>query len=393
MKSCIFLALLLLIQFSKAQSYVADFSVANESVLRSIPQEYINKARKEFKIAYQHSTQGSHISYGMFGLPDYKDGDKELFAISRNRSMHNQLSFYDYAMEIYSEDGVDASDLSSNATGFIQTTRNFLDNPKNKDVNVVMWSWGNINGHQVAVTYLSGMKKLIAEYGVGGSKIGKGSGQRIKPVHFIFMTGGANANDNIGYGKAKNQAKIIVDFCKKNKYYCLDNYSIDSHCVDGNHYSDSNDDGDSFNYGGNFLKEYQNTVQLGENYYENKTIPGGHVSYGGNNTQHISGNRKAYAMWWILARLAGWANSSTHVQKVLDKSMISYDSANKRILFSGHANGNNSICRIYSITGSLVFEQGINAGSLSVRNLRNGMYIISLATSYGSVTKKIVVQQ
>ena len=24
------------------------------------------------------------------------------------------------------------------------------------------------------------------------------------------------------------------------------------------------------------------------------------------NSQHITANRKAYAMWWILARIAGW---------------------------------------------------------------------------------------
>ncbi len=28
--------------------------------------------------------------------------------------------------------------------------------------------------------------------------------------------------------------------------------------------------------------------------------------FGAHNSQHITANRKAYAMWWILARIAGW---------------------------------------------------------------------------------------
>ena len=33
---------------------------------------------------------------------------------------------------------------------------------------------------------------------------------------------------------------------------------------------------------------------------------GGSVTYGAHNSQHITANRKAYAMWYILARIAGW---------------------------------------------------------------------------------------
>ncbi|GAJ07584.1 unnamed protein product, partial [marine sediment metagenome] len=45
--------------------------------------------------------------------------------------------------------------------------------------------------------YLPGMETLISEYGINGSKIGTGSGQRETPVIFVFMTGHANANDNV----------------------------------------------------------------------------------------------------------------------------------------------------------------------------------------------------
>jgi hypothetical protein len=65
-----------------------------------------------------------------------------------------------------------------------------------------------------------------------------------------------------------------------NKFYCLDYYGIDTHGMEGNFWEDAGDDGNS--------------------------STGGSVTFGAHNTQHITANRKAYAMWYILARIAGW---------------------------------------------------------------------------------------
>jgi hypothetical protein len=74
-----------------------------------------------------------------------------------------------------------------------------------------------------------------------------------------------------------------------------------------NHYwEDAGDNGNSNEYGGNFYQDWQDNHAIGQGYYENKSAPGGSVTYGAHNTQHITANRKAYAFWWILARLAGW---------------------------------------------------------------------------------------
>ncbi|MCK4699022.1 MAG: hypothetical protein KAT38_01760, partial [Bacteroidales bacterium] len=207
--------------------FIADYNVAKESVLRSIPREYIDTARTTLHIAYQHTSHGTHVSRGVFGLQDYKDGDQSLFGITNNSPATNKLDFRDYALSSYAESGTDASDLSRNETAFIQATRNFLDDPDNAVINVVMWSWCNIAGHNVSDNYLPGMETLISEYGANGTKIGTGSGQRVTPVTFIFMTGHANTNDNVGDGKPKNQADLITAYCDTNKQYCLDYYSID----------------------------------------------------------------------------------------------------------------------------------------------------------------------
>ena len=286
--------------------FIANHTVAREEVLRAIPIEFIDKARQSLHIAYQHTSHGTHVSYGVFGLQDYKSGDEVNFAVTKNNPTVNKLDFGDNVLRSYGESGVDASDLSRNETAFIKASRNFLDDAENAKVNVVMWSWCNIAGHDVSGNYLPGMQSLIDEYGLGGAKIGTGSGQREKAVHFIFMTGHANKNANVGTGKPADQAKLITDYCEKNKYLCLDYYGIDSHCMKDDYWDDASDDGDSEKYGRNFYHEWQNKGTIGVHYYENKTSPGGTVKPGEHNSQHITANRKAYAMWWILARIAGW---------------------------------------------------------------------------------------
>ena len=89
-----------------------------------------------------------------------------------------------------------------------------------------MWSWCSIAGHDVAENYIPGMQTLINEYGPGGSKIGPGDGQRENAVIFIFMTGHAEWDHNVGEGLPKNQADLILDYCRENDYYCLDYYFL-----------------------------------------------------------------------------------------------------------------------------------------------------------------------
>ena len=228
------------------------------------------------------------------------------FAVTKNKPTTNKLDFGDNVLSPYSENGADASDLSRNETAFIQATRNFLDDSENARVNVVMWSWCDIAGHDVSGNYLPGMQSLIDEYGPGGSKIGTGPGQRENAVHFVFMTGHANKNANVGKGKPADQAKLITDYCKEKKYLCLDYLGIDSHCMNNIYWDDASDDGYSQKYGSGFYQEWQDKGALGVNYFETKVSPGGYVQYGEHNSQYITANRKAYAMWWILARIAGW---------------------------------------------------------------------------------------
>lgn len=294
---------------SSNEVFIADHVVAKEDVLRSIPEEYINQARNSLHIAYQHTSHGTHVARGLFGLPEYKKGDDILFAITNNSPESGKLDFRDYALAPYAASGEDAADLSRNETAFIQATRNYLDDPDNSQINVVMWSWCSISHHDVEGNYLPGMQALIDEYSEGGTKIGSGTGQREQAVNFIFMTGHAETGSNTGQGRPKNQADLILDYCRENNYYCLDYYNIDTHDMDDYYWEDTGDNGNSSSYGGNFYQDFQDSHSEGEGWYYNLDSPGGNPLEGAHNTQHITANRKAYAMWWILARIAGWDGS------------------------------------------------------------------------------------
>ncbi|PID91881.1 MAG: hypothetical protein CSA96_06070 [Bacteroidetes bacterium] len=286
--------------------FIADQHIATEAVLRAIPPAYLEKARDSLHIAYQHTSHGTHVTRGMFGLPDYKEGDDLLFGITVNTPEAGKLDFNDYAMVDYAAPGVDAADLSRDETAFIQATRNFLDDKANDHINVIMWSWCNIGGHLPATNYLPGIDSLVSEYGPGGSRIGTGEGQRKHPVTFILMTGHANLENNVGEGNPRDQAEIILEYARKKGLFCLDYYGIDTHDMEGNYWEDAGDDGNSAAYGGNFYRDWQDKHELGAGWYENRKAPGGEVAFGAHNSQHITANRKAFAMWWILARIAGW---------------------------------------------------------------------------------------
>ncbi len=298
---------------------VAGQLAAREEVLRLIPAEAVEAARTGLHVAYQHTSHGTHVSYGLFGLPGYRPGDATRFAITNGAepAVAGSLDFHDY----YSDGdpsglggnwvpdlslGVDA--LTDGQPAFVHATRTYLDAAGNQDINVVMWSWCSITGHNVQY-YLDGMQTLIGEYGPGGSRLGAGPGDRTVPVAFIFMTGHAERDSNAGAGHPAEQAALITEFCEENGYWCLDYFSIDTHAMDGTEHADAGDNGDWD--GGNFCVDWQDAHEPDDGWYWNRTqpAPAGAVAPGMHNEDplnHLTANRKAYAMWYILARVAGW---------------------------------------------------------------------------------------
>jgi len=380
------------------QKYIADYTVAKEEILRSIPREVIDKARNEFKILYIHTSHGTHVTYGLNGLQYYKQGDGELYAVKVVNILQTKVVTAPDSLELYDWYG---SDLSQYETTFDEKTRAALDDPKYADINVVMWSWCSINYHEPAKYYLPKMKALIEEYGEGGSKIGTGEGQRAKPVKFIFMTGHADSNHNIGEGLPKNQADIIDDFCNANGYLCLDYFSIESHDMNGNYWDDAGDDSYSVKYRRSedavsyyFFQDYQDAHALGKDYFYNRDI-NDDINTGKHVNQHITANRKAYAMWWILARLTGWEDTPTTIKddlKSKNRTNFIFNQNTNEIKLNDFTSGTFT-CKVYSLAGNICFEKRTDSHVINLSDLRKGMYIVSLQRGNEVINKKIIINR
>jgi hypothetical protein len=290
----------------QAEAYVADYTIAKESVLRSIPESAITKAKQDLHILYCGTSHSQQVMEGMKGLEQYKTGDDVLFAFTYNGTPvagKLDIHYRGASGTDLSNDGVDGE----GHTGYFHGTVSYLD--ANPDVNVVMWSWCSIEDHDVQV-YLDNFQELINLYKAGGDK-GRTAANE---VTFVFMTGYARGSDGDTaeppYIESPFQNhKRIVDYCRENKYFCLDYWSQDTYNYGDDSYKPT-ESGNSNVQHHEWVNDPNNV--LGEDWFECRSWSSGAVTYPAHTddnatyAQHLTGNRRAYAAWWIWARIAGW---------------------------------------------------------------------------------------
>ncbi len=266
-----------LIQYSQI---IIDHRTAK---LADIPVEWINQAKSKLHIAYEHTSHGSQIIDGMTGLYKWK-GNIYLW---NDGGSEGALDIDDHGI-------TGGSDLGSpDFTSWAGSTRTYLNKPENNNINVVMWSWcgqvsdateSNIN------TYLTLMSDLEEDY---------------PHVKFIYMTGhldGTGVNGNLN--KRNEQ---IRNYCKRNRKILYDFADIESYNPDGEYFlnkaANDNCDYDSDGNGSrdsNWAIEWQNSHTLNTDWYDCNP----------SHSQPLNGNLKAYAAWWLWARLAGWTGTA-----------------------------------------------------------------------------------
>lgn len=272
-------------------SIIADHNVARLSVLQSIPDSAINSAKSKLHIAYGHTSHGSQIRTGMDNLDAFMGGSGlySFYDITDGHPvLSGSLDFRDY----YSDFGgaytaTSANDLGApDRTAWAAATREYLN--ANSDVNVIVWSWCG----QAATTtadidiYLSLMEQLISDY---------------PGVTFIFMTGHLDGTGVNGQLNLANEH--IRKHCRAHGRWLFDFADIESYDPDGNYYLnkaandecnyDSNGDGSRES---NWAIAWQNSHTENVDWYICSSA----------HSQALNANMKAYAFWWLMARVAGW---------------------------------------------------------------------------------------
>jgi hypothetical protein len=255
------------------ESMIIDHQHTN---LEYVPLEWIEEAKTELHIAYGHTSHGSQITTGMAGLVDFMNGkegyEEDLFAWNNGGT--------DGALDLRDTPFSGASDLGNpNRTAWATATRDYLDD--HPEVNVIMWSWcGQADGSASDIdTYLDLMSELEEDY---------------PDVRFVYMTGHTNGSGLTGNLHLRNQQ--IRDYCEAHKKILFDFEDIESYDPDGKYFGDKNVT-DSCNYsGGNWAIEWQNSHTEGVDWYDCSSA----------HSEPLNANLKAYAAWWMWARIAGW---------------------------------------------------------------------------------------
>ncbi len=282
-----------------SQGLLIGHDQAHLEDLKSIPPEWIDSAKAKFRIVYWHTSHGSHITTGMSRLDAFMGGNG--IYTRAEEKLPGVLYLVDYF-----------GDLSAGEETWPQTTRDYLDSEDNQDINVVMWSWCQILGHDGDEDpgYCSKMDSLIAEYGPGGTKII--SGERTVPVRFVFMTGHVNGQGEEG---STNQINTYIrNHCTANNRILYDFADIESWDPDDNYFLDDYVDDDcsylvNGERTGNWAEEWiAGKVQMDgeDDTLHNEPNGGDWYQCTAEHTHPVNANMKTYAAWYMFARLAGW---------------------------------------------------------------------------------------
>ncbi len=254
----------------------------NNTDITQIPQADIERAKNDLHIAYGHTSHGSQLTSGMTGLVAFANGGglgltlpTDFFAWN-NGGNNGALDLHDYAM---------SGDVGY-YPAWVNNTRAYLDN--HADVNVIIWSWcGQVDSKYSNGTlesqYIDPMNQLEIDY---------------PNVQFIYMTGHVDIWDDAD-NKAANQ--VIRDYCNDNDKILYDFADIEHYDPDGNYYEFVHDNCDYYSGPGvgrlgNWALEWQASHTQGVDWYSCSSA----------HSQALNANRKAYAAWWLWARLGGW---------------------------------------------------------------------------------------
>lgn len=270
---------------SQSVPIIADHTVVDQVRLDLIADADIINAKNNLKIAYGHTSHGSQITEGMSPLSAFKEanGGTEGLYDWHDGPETGSLDLDDYF--------TGSDDLGHNGdVSWATSTRAYLDETENSDVNVVMWSWcGGVsdNTEEGINIYLNEMNTLESEY---------------PSVQFVYMTGHASSSGHGELGNTHIRNQQIRDYCISNNKILFDFYDIECYDPSGEYFGDKNvtdacsyDSDENGSLDGNWATEWQDSHTQDVDWYSCSSA----------HSVALNANMKAYAAWWMFAVMAG----------------------------------------------------------------------------------------
>jgi len=264
--------------------------------LANIPAEWITAAKRNLHIAYGMTSRGGQLTYGMTGLVSWKGSQYSWNPGGTDGALdlRNFISHSDAALGFgYPDVQTIAYDLGNpDRTAWEAATREYL--ALHPEVNVVIWSWCSQMTDPDLLTiqlyYLDPMARLEVDF---------------PRVRFVYMTGHTNGGwwgEEAGWRYANYmRCKQIREHCIKNNRVIYDFNDIESWDPDGNWYGDKLiTDSCDYDSDGDGVQDRNWAIDW------QSAHPGEWFTCLSPHTQPLSANLKAYAAWWLWARLAGW---------------------------------------------------------------------------------------
>jgi hypothetical protein len=242
----------------------ADHRVVDEVRLDRLSPLAIELAKTRLRIFYVHGTHGSQVAYGLKGLPAFKG------------PMYEWLRMQNLELPDRSE---------PDPKIWADQVRLYLANPNNRGTNVVMWSWSDELGsasEQAVADCLQSVNALEEEY---------------PQVLFVYMTGHVDGSGLSGNVHQRNEQ--IRAYCREHGKILYDFADIESYDPDGNYYGDK-----SVNDGCWYDSDANGSLDRNWAKEWSEANPGKWYDCYSAHSFPLNANLKAYAAWWLWARLA-----------------------------------------------------------------------------------------
>ena len=244
--------------------------------LAQIPAAWIDSVQVMMRLHYAHTSHGSQLTTGLTRL---ESADATYSVAIGYQSLPTEAGAFCIFDGQEHDTYITPDEYWETPTG-LDYTRDVLDH--NPTINASMWSWcTQLTSYTEAQTqaYLDAISMLEAEY---------------PGVVFIYMTCNAQATGSSGYNRyLRNEQirqfcitndKVLYDFADLDSWWLNPETEIWEHAT--------------YDYGG-------------------ETIPVEHPQFYGSEAGHTtyeSCEQKGKAVWWMMARLAGWTGETSAIE-------------------------------------------------------------------------------